>query len=266
VYFNYVFVPVQSLCYFYGSVLSILILIDRISFFSKKVKDMIKLGAYKTSGIAFAICFVINMPVFFAFRPQASVSMLNATTSVTIYASVPSQFSLTPLGTALTFVIYALRDILIMLILIVLNIASAWILRAHFIKKTKLVRAVTVTANRTNTVAPTATTALTASSNRNSILPVQNVASEGSRANAKREQRVALMAILICIIEVCDHLIIFVCNVYPYFVFNLTAFVLYTLSNFVLPVSALADVFIFFFFNKNFNKACLRYLNISHDA
>jgi hypothetical protein len=232
----------------YSSVLSILILIDRISFFSKKVKNMIKLGAYKTSGIAFAICFVINMPVFFAYGPQASVSMLNATTSVTIYASVPSQFSLTPLGTALTFVIYALRDILIMLILIGLNIVSAWMLRAHFVKKTKMIRVVTASVIHANTVTL-----------------LQNSASESSRSNSKREQRVALMAILICFIAVCDHIVIFVCNVYPYIVFNLIAVVLYTLSNFILPLSAVADFFIFFFFNKNFNKACLRYLKIRHN-
>jgi hypothetical protein len=262
VYFNFVFVPVQSFCYLYGSLLNILILIDRISYFNKKVKDMVKLGAYKTSGIALVISLVINMPVFFAFRPHAAVSMLNATTSVTIYSTAPSEFSLTPLGTALTFIIFALRDVLIMIVLIVLNAVSTWILRDYFVKRTKLLRGVAnLVDTRSNQPATDVTnTVQVALKSRSSI--AQAAATDTSRSNAKREQRVAVMAILICFIEVCNHGITFACDIYPYFYFDIIAFILYSLSNLFLPASALADFFIFYFFNKNFKKVCLGYFNM----
>jgi hypothetical protein len=73
VYALYVFLPFATMCYFFSSVLDILILLDRIGHFNKKLKGFMTMPVYKMCAIEFVFCFVFNFPTFWSIiltRPQ----------------------------------------------------------------------------------------------------------------------------------------------------------------------------------------------------
>ncbi len=70
-YYTYVYVPFVTFGYFYGTYLDIVITVDRIENFNKKLKDLMKLSAYKMCIVGFFLCFLVDLPYCFAFVPAS---------------------------------------------------------------------------------------------------------------------------------------------------------------------------------------------------
>jgi hypothetical protein len=140
IYSNYIYIPITNLNYLFGSLLDIVILLNRISYFNVFVKRHIKLSPPKICLIAFIVSLIVEFPFFFVFMPNSHTSVLRDGSTFTIWFGDVTRFSQTEIGTITTFITYGLRDILVMLIILVLNIISAWLLKRHLRAKTRLVR------------------------------------------------------------------------------------------------------------------------------
>ena len=70
-YFCYIFIPIVNTYYFYGTVLDILITIERISIFISKLKLYCK-KVFILCLSAFIFCTLINTPYYFVFQPDFS--------------------------------------------------------------------------------------------------------------------------------------------------------------------------------------------------
>jgi hypothetical protein len=290
VWLNFVYTPISNVSYFYSSLLDICILLDRIATFNSFVRSCMTLPCRFVCLITLLVTLVIDLPYFFVFVPAYNVSKLNATTEITIWFSSTSSFATSTAGTVVTFVVYALRDVLVMVIQIVLNIVSVLLLREHLQNKLKLtsgpfgltgVNNPTALNQQTSTLANQATTTrgivpttaggdvAEGTSHMNPTLGGKTVKSKSAvRAPAattaervsSADRRATIMVCILCVLTMCEHTLIIAEIVYPYFYFNLNNFILYSLGDFFQPFKRLLEFFIFFFFNNNFKKVCKRYL------
>jgi hypothetical protein len=114
-------------------------MLDRIAAIKPEFARFIPLTPYKLSMIAGVCCFLITLPFDFVFVPGSLSFELNATVTFTQWFTSTSEFSHTFLGVLLTFIEYAIRDLLVLVVEITLNIISILLLKSHFNKKKRLV-------------------------------------------------------------------------------------------------------------------------------
>jgi hypothetical protein len=283
---NFFYSPISNLSYFYGTLLTICILLDRIANFNRHVRSWMTVPYRYVCLIALIVTVVIDSPYFFVFAPTASTYKLNATANITFWYSGTTDFAFSTIGTIITFVVYALRDVLVMGIEIALNIVSVLLLRAYLQKKLKLAASKPGVSNPTgpNQLAPTltnqATTKIVMSTtagdgvgdvaitsnpalNKNAVVAkavIKAPAATTAEKVSSADRRAVIMVGVLCVLSVCEHTLIIAEIVYPYFFFNLNNFILYSLGDFTMLFKRFLDFFIFFFFNKNFKKVCKRYL------
>jgi hypothetical protein len=270
-----VYIPIAKMCYFYSCVLGIVILLDRIAIFSKSVKNLIKLSPAMISFISFAVCFFVDFPYFLVYQPGSKEVKLDATTRFTIWYLGTTTFAQSQAGSLLTFTVATLRDIVVMVILIVLNILSVYLLRKHFNKK-KVVMGAGPSAG--SSAGPSSNSinqrGVEAPSHRFSFMPdtmskqpsESMIAVKSGRAGnevSKCERKATVMVMLMCGMSIASHVSILTATVYSLFYLNLMLTYLSILCNFILVLSCFADFFFFYFFNKNFKKACHKYLRLS---
>jgi hypothetical protein len=138
VYYNYIYTPVITLNYFFGSVVDIIILLDRIGHFDKRIKPCIKLSPYWICIIAFLGCFLINFPYNILYEPGSITVNLNATITFTLWTSLPTSFASSRLATILVYVVAGLREILVFVIQISLNFVSVFLLKRYLNRKKRI--------------------------------------------------------------------------------------------------------------------------------
>jgi hypothetical protein len=138
-YYDFVYGNVSSVFYFFGSMLDIVILIDRIANFNKKVKERLtNLSPYKVGAIVLVVCLVIDMPYFILYMPGEVVAQINATTTFTIWFSATTPLATSRIGAALIFVCYGLRDVGVVVIEVFLNLVSMFYLKQFLNKKKRM--------------------------------------------------------------------------------------------------------------------------------
>jgi hypothetical protein len=128
--------PMVSVLSFFGSMIDIFILLDRIGNFNKRVQTWIKLPVYKTCVITFITCFLFNIPFFLNYCPASLTVMLNATTPFTIwYGAATPYFTQLLIGTVWMAFYLVVRDFGIMVAQLVLNLVSIVLLKRYLEKK-----------------------------------------------------------------------------------------------------------------------------------
>jgi hypothetical protein len=129
-------------------------------------------------------------------------------------------------------VVDAIRDLLVLMIQMVMNALSVYLLKKYLNEKRRLQGSVTL-------------------------------ATEVADRISNSDRRATFMAILMCLCSAFDHGFMFLCNIYAYFEFNLLVFILYTVANFLLPLRCCLDFALFFYFNKNFQRVFWGYVRQS---
>jgi hypothetical protein len=188
------------------------------------------------------------------FEPASSTARLNATTNFTIHYSAVSAFSISPVGKVLTITMNFVRDMLLMIVEIMLNLLSVVLLRRHLRKKSKLT-------NKRGSVFATAFISTTGYNGVKYINP-QNQYERSVQKMSSSDRKVTVMVCLMCCLSIMTHLIVLIASIFPYFEFSLTTFILYFMGNFSFPLKCFFDFFFFFAFNNNFRAVVLRYLRI----
>jgi hypothetical protein len=65
-----------------------------------------------------------------------------------------------------------------------------------------------------------------------------------------------------CVVSTIEHGLMLAGSIYPYLYSNLTTFILFDLDNFFLGLKRVIDFAVFFVFNANFKKVCLKRLKM----
>jgi hypothetical protein len=222
---DFFYVPVTNLLYYFTSIIGLVVLLERLSIFTAKVRPFFIFSPQKTCLIIFIICFVTDLPYYFGFVPGSQVLHVNRTTTFTAWFSDVSPFSKSQLGKVLSLLVMAVRDLLVLGIESIMNVVSVFLFKAYLNNKRRL---------------------------------------QGNESNglSTSDQRITIMAILMCLTSAVVHFLQFLANIYPLFEFNLFVFVIYGVANFVLPLKCCVDFALFFFFDRNFQRVCLRYVGI----
>jgi hypothetical protein len=202
--------------------------------------------------------------------PGEATVNLNQTTSFTIHFSTTSAFSTSQLGQVLTFVVYAFRDGAVMLAQFVLNIMSMILFKKYLNKKNKILSTVVHKSNEHRTTHIHDIVALEPPV-RTNVMSIAAVCLSDQRVStqtlkkpslSKSDTNVTSMVIVMCLMSFLVHIILLVSTIYPVFYFNIINFILYFIIDFSLPLKALIDFFLFYFFNKNFKKCTLKLFNL----
>jgi hypothetical protein len=140
-YCTYFCIPVFSALNFFGSLIDIFILLDRIGNFNNRVKTWAKLPPVKTCTFSFIACIIFNLPFFIVYYPASKTVMLNATISFTIWyggsrVSVDAQLEF-----VLFFIYLVIRDFGHMIVQLAMNIASIVLLVQYLERKKSRLRA-----------------------------------------------------------------------------------------------------------------------------
>lgn len=133
-YFHCYFkIPVINMCYFYGSVLDILLSFDRLVEFTRFKATFRRLNPHRVCLVAFVTCVVINTPYMLVFEPKKRLDNFmaeNGSIHVQISHLISeSEFALSPHGSILKKTQYFIRDVLTLLIMVIFNVLTLILLR-----------------------------------------------------------------------------------------------------------------------------------------
>jgi hypothetical protein len=284
-FFLYALVTTNNVVYFYGTALDILITFDRIGTFKPKAIKWLKLSPYKTCLIIFVVCLVIDFPYLFVFVPCSLTVKVNATFLETVWYPCTSEYANSELGTIVTFIIYAIRDILLTVAEIALNVASVYFLKEYMSRRAKLLNnkpAVTantavpaerlspvnhkvtktgneVTAHETGTTQKTGTAHKTGTARQTTA--VEQVRSERV---SKADQRLCVMVLIMCLLSIIEHFVYLAAATYPYLGADAVMFhTLYYFCFFFISLKHTTNFFLFFGFNNKFRAICLKFVGRS---
>lgn len=139
-YDAFVHEPITNTAYFFGSVLDIIIMLDRLSTFSKRFRIIPETFEWwKVTILTLVVCIVIDGPYYFVNIPtQFTFQVAGYDQAYIVFSVDQSDFSTTVIGRVLTFGIYFIRDFLTMLVSIVLNILSMIYLKRHLKKHAQM--------------------------------------------------------------------------------------------------------------------------------
>jgi hypothetical protein len=152
-YAAFFYFPMASVLNFYGCMIDIFILIDRIGRFNPRIKALVNWPVYKTCAVTFVAVFVFCLPLFAAYSSNKLTVMLNETTPFTIwYAGASPYFNVKLIGAIWLAVLLLVKDGLVMIVQLALNVASIILLKQFWRKKIRF-----ITNNRVTAAARTVT-------------------------------------------------------------------------------------------------------------
>jgi hypothetical protein len=229
--FDYALLPLCMAGYFYGTVLDIVITVDRIANFKQSVKHWFQKFTTKTCLALYFVCGLINIPYHLIFMPKFRVVPINSTFNYTIWFTSLSPFAVTETGRVLTFLIYLFRDFSLMATEIVLNLVSIYFMKKYFDKKLKL---------QADQLSKTS-------------LGQHHVA-------YKTERRLTLLVVILCLMSIVEHIMVIFVSVYPQLTTERTMAYYYFvfLGLFEMNFKHAINFPLFFLFNKQFRRACLK--------
>lgn len=230
----YIISPLLSIFYLSGSLLEVCILIERSSKITDHFEFFKKVKKFRpTCIILYTISTVINIPVIFQYYP-AFIDVPLQNSKFRLYYWGITDFSVSTWGKILTFAMYALRDIVVLIIKVILNIISVYLVR-DYLKKIKNDSIFTIDNRQSKTI----DTNLKATSKKSYI--------------SKTDRNLTYMAILMCILSACENILY--ATSYIYFTISpntVSLFVAY-FSYFSLALKNFFNFIVFFLFNESFN-------------
>ena len=84
-YYSYISIPVLNTLYFFGSLLSIFILLNRIGVFNKPVRDKIEKKAVKICVASFIFSSALDSVLFFCTKPAVATTQTGPGQNITVW-------------------------------------------------------------------------------------------------------------------------------------------------------------------------------------
>ena len=143
-YNNYIFMTAEITLVLFSSCIEICLVVERILYFLPGKYMRIKfLDFKKFFFILFIICLSINVPAMFLFEPAFADVQLNEKTTFRIWYPGIASFSYSLSGQILNYLVYLLRDILPMILKLILNALSIYLVRKYVKNKQRIRTATT---------------------------------------------------------------------------------------------------------------------------
>ena len=247
-YASYVLCPVLNFAVIFGSLLDVCISLERISHFKPKLKKVLKYSPLFMSLMAFIISIIFSSRYFFQFKPSYIEIKLNSTITIKLYRWINTEFSKTQFGNLTEHLIYCLRDLVLLVVQVILNVYSVNQLKVQLSKKklmlkTSLCRRILIKNQSilTNMI-----------SNDESYSNIQQIIING--AMKRPDQKATIMVIILCTFSIMEHIFLCVMAIYFNIHQNKTAYLLGALGNLSIAVKHGANLVIFYFFNKIFKR------------
>jgi hypothetical protein len=233
--------------YLFGTLLDVVILLDRIATLNKKISAHFKFKPRTMILIAFAITIGIQFPWFFVYVPQSAVVTLNTGVDYEIWFVGQSNFAMSKAGEVILNIIFAVRDVGMMALEFALNLISVYLFKKYLGQKSKL-------------LAEQSPASLSQPSDQSKGLSRAVIK---NKHISKAESNATLMCIFMCATSVLEHIVFMTCALYPYFnELNQTTFFLYWLAAFSVSFKHATNFPLFYFFNKNFKYAFLKLIKL----
>lgn len=238
----YVYVPLVNLTVFYASLIDILIILDRISLFIKKLKNIFIFSAFKTCIVLYIVCMVINSQYIFEFYPTFMDINLSETETFRIYYFQNTDFALSLVGNILNYTTYACRDVLILLVQVCLNTISLVLIKKHLVNKSVLLNY-----NGKNMHQQILNMKINFHAKiLNFYLADNNI--------AKMDQNLSIMVVLLTFLSSFEHVFL----ISEAVIFNYTksdvAFWIGLIADLSISLKHFFNIFLFYFFNKLFKN------------
>ena len=236
-YGAYFLAPVVSVFYFYSTLLEICIALERsLNFFPIKLRFK-KINNYKKiSLILFLFSVIINIPFGFMYYPglekvPVKKQMLN------YYYWGISDFSNSVFGMATFYFLYFVRDILFLLIKIIINVYSVYVVRQYL---TKI---------NINTIAMSSVNGI---SDLESNVAKTNQAAPKKEYLSKTDRNLTYMSIWMCLLSVLEN--IFYAFAYEYYsvIQNEASLTVFFFSYFTLALKHVSNIFVLCLYNYSF--------------
>jgi hypothetical protein len=217
--------------YFFANVLDIIVAVDRLSIFIKKLdKKFDSVKPYFICLIAFCVCFIINFPVLKTYRILNDEQFLKSD-SLT-YCDLTS-FSKSKFGILINMLILLIRDLLTLIIEILISCLAICFYSRFSSSQFQTHKA-------------------------NSSEFEVNEAAYKQRMKDERGKKLLLMTINLCTFSIISHIIVCITFISSFFfiknnkiLYNILVF--FTL--FSINIKHSFNIFIFYFFNNNFKKS-----------
>jgi hypothetical protein len=243
-YLAFFYVPIQTLCYVFGGLIDIFILLDRIATLSPRAKKLIeKLEPYKVCALLFLASVVIEIPDDLGNMPSSVSLALSATQYFTAWFLNNTPFATSRLGVVIFYIMYIVRDLGGLLAQIALNLISLCLLKAHSGKKKKIVAHGDTHAN------------MSVTENASTLASTTHaVNAQNSKRINHAEVKAVVMVGVICVVSAVEHMVTLITFMIPMFYVGFATFVMYRMLEFVYPIRCVLNVVLFYFFNLNFQK------------
>lgn len=194
---------------------------------------------------------------------------LNETETLRLYMWKNTQFSLSLAGEILNYANYFIRDILIFVLEIVLNVVSLITLKKHMSKKFKTFELQSqkehskVGSKVTNTPKSVSKVNETSFAISNCAKDVTNKKIAALKQAERSETNATFMIVIICILSGIEHLLFITMAIYFNYIRNETAFLIGALGNLGITLKHFSNFIIFYMFNRVFRVECNKLLDIS---
>lgn len=241
----YFYLPVGITAYYYISVLDIIILIDRLSTFMPKLKSIYsKVEANKICIVCLVITIMVNCPYYFVFEPTIfNWHYFDQNKTIKIFSvtyTVPTSFAISLEGQIITYIIYALREGVVIFIIITLNVINVIFLKRHLRKRAKMLK-------------------------RGNTEQTQDKKDDGKdeKKDGKKkkegnvDRKASIMVGVMCTVTSIANTMLMSTIINFYFNVGAAANIFGQMGEFSLVLKYFTNFFVFYFFNSNF-KAELR--------
>ena len=216
-YYSYFYFPFISVTYTFGNIIAIIINLERI-FQAKKRADYFKKLNSKVVGLVlFVVCILLNIPLFLTYTPAYMQLPTGPTSFFTLNYSSYTQFSTGLFGKITTYILYGLRNIVIYLIEIVVNVVLVLSLKSFLKKKQQL-------------------TGLYHSNKISSYSNSSEQSNKSKKDNKSKqlEYKATIMVLIICLLSTLEHSFYIAYTLYNLFRFDFVSNVLFVVSNFLI--------------------------------
>jgi hypothetical protein len=239
--------PIVNTGYYFGTMIDLVLTLNRIAIFRKPVKKLFVLRPYKLCAVIFAICVITDFPYFVFYTAQPlSFSVFSASNIVEIWTTGISDFRYSQAGIIITILLECWRDVFLALVVIAVNIWLVHCFKVYLKQRAELIHG----------GLPLALPVVSSSTTKNQVKKVKK---QAARTMGQQDEvssadlRSTIMAIVVSMLTVCDHISLIACTAYPYIDSSLL------MSNYVCygavlgtAVKHAANFFVFYFFNKKF--------------
>ena len=228
-YGTYFMSPLISILYFTASLLEICIVIERSCNFSQGLFNFQLIKNIRlTTIVIYLVSSIVNIPVFFSNYPEYIDIPLSNSTFRLYYWGV-TQYSLSLFGTILTYSIYFIRDIIVLIIKIILNIISVYLVKKYLFKI------------------------------KNDVSIIESNAENQISKSKKKyisvtDRNLTYMAILMCIMSTFENFFFAGSYIYYTISINEISTTIIFFSYFILAMKNCLNFLAFFLFNKSFNS------------